>query len=277
MNNALITALATPFKKGKIDVNSYIRLVKSQSEHADALLCLGTTAETQLLSECEKRLLVSLAKGTADKTPIIAGIEETATALAVKAAEKYQKLGADALLIAPPSFCKCTPNGYYRHVKAIKNAADIPLILYNIPSRCGYALNAEVIKKLYEKEGVRYVKDAGNDLTYTAEISRYMTVFCGNDEKLPDYLDAGAGGVISVAANVAPKLTRQILDGELSEEFTTLARLTMREINPIAIKYCLYKAGIFDEYDMRLPLTRASKRTRKAIDEFLQKSAEKIK
>ncbi len=277
MKNALITALATPYKKGKIDFNSYAELVRRQADYADGILCCGTTAEAQLLTECEKKLLITAAKETAVNTPVIAGIEEADTLKAVKCAEKYEKYGADALLVAPPAFCKCTASGYYRHIKAIKNAVSVPLVLYNIPARCGYILNKNVLKKLHEKEGINYIKDAGDDLNYTADISRFLIVFSGNDGLLTSSLNCGAKGVISVVSNVAPLLTRKVLNGEYSEIFQTLAEISMREVNPVPVKYMLYKSGIFDDYAMRLPLTRARRQTRREIDGFWKRFEGEIK
>lgn len=262
----LICALATPYLDNKLDVKSYIKLLKYQQRgRVDALLALGTTAEAQLLYASERKLLVDLAV-SATNLPVFAGIEEPSTLKAAKQAELYAKCGAAALLVAPPSFCKCTPKGYVKHIETIIKAADLPVILYNIPARAGYSLDLEAVRSLSDK--VRYVKDSCADTTFAQKIKPYCNVLCGSDEKLADYLDADACGVISVTANVAPKLTRQALNGENTEEFCTLANLITNEINPVAIKYILHKAGIFASCEMRLPLTEANKHTRALIDEW---------
>lgn len=267
MSNVLITALATPYNDGKIDKLSYERLVDYQIRQGiDCLLTVGTTAEAQLLDTCEKRLLVSIAKTIANDTPVYAGIEGRSTRDAVKEAETMQKLGADGLLVAPPAFVKCTTLGYLLHVEQILKAVSIPLILYNAPTRCGYVLDREVIEQLSDK--VRHLKDAGSDLSYTEKLSQKMTVWCGNDQLLPQFVERGATGVVSVTSNVAPKLTRRVLNGEQSDLFVSLSKLTMAEVSPICIKYMLYKKGIFDSYEMRLPLTDASALSRSKIDEI---------
>lgn len=269
MNNALITALATPFKNGKIDCKSYEKLVGFQVENgADALLVGSTTAEGPLLDVCEKKLLFSLTKGIATKTPIIAGVGGYSTKQVVDEATYLAKLGAEGILVSPPSFSKCTAEGFTRHISAIMQAVDVPVILYNVPSRCGYQLDADAVLKL-NGMGVAAIKDAGGDLHYTKLLADRMPVLCGNDEKLPEMLAVGAKGVISVASNVNPVLTRAVLDGDGNayDEFCELARLTMLEVNPICVKYMLYKMGIFDTFDMRLPLTPACEKTRAAIDE----------
>lgn len=273
MSKCVITALATPFAGGKIDVNGYVKLCKYQQENgADALLALGTTAEAQLLSRCERKLLLTLAKSTVN-LPIIAGIEEPSTMQACRDAEQYAILGANALMIAPPSFCKCTPSGYVKHVEAIRLASKLPVVLYNIPARAGYNLDAKSVKRLAERGIVEYVKDSSVRTDFAQKIAPYCKVLCGSDERLAQYLDAGAPGVVSVVSNVEPNTTKAAVNGNLDakKRFDLLASLATNEINPIAVKYMLYKAGIFGGYDVRLPLTKASVKTRRAIDEAWEK------
>ena len=275
MTKKLITALATPFADGKIDEASFARLVEFQAANgADALLALGTTAESQLLSKAESTRLLTLCGILAGKIPLIAGIHESATGQAAEEAKRLADLGASALLVAPPAFCKCTAAGYKRHIETICQAVDIPVIPYNVPSRAGYCLDAQTIVELSDK--IAAVKDACDSAEFAKQIAASVPVLCGSDERLTSYLEAGACGVISVTSNVAPLWTKSILKGERSREFELFARLTMTEVNPIAIKYFLYKAGIFRTYDVRLPLTSANADTQKTIDEFLRKFGDKI-
>ena len=265
MKNKLITALATPYIDGEIDKVSYEKLVEYQIEQGvDALLAVGTTAEAQLLDDCEKKLLVKIAKGLAGNVPVYVGIEGRSTRDAVCDAQKAEKYGADGILVTPPSFCKCTPEGYRLHVEQILKCVSVPLILYNAPGRCGYTLDEKILKSLSNR--VRTVKDAGKDLKYTENVAKNMEILCGNDGMLPQFLEKGACGVISVVSNVAPRLTRQVLEGGNAEAFLQLADLTMREVSPIPVKYMLYKKGIFASYEMRLPLTAANLATKNAID-----------
>ena len=264
--NKLITALATPYLDGKVDKLSYEKLIRFQVEHGvDALLTVGTTAEAQLLDDCEKKLLINIAKAMAGKTPVYVGIEGRSTRDAVRDAEKAVKYGADGILVAPPSFCKCTAEGYRLHVEELLKCTSVPLILYNAPGRCGYTLDLNVLKSLSDR--VHFVKDAGSDLDYTEKAAKSMIVLCGNDGMLPQFLKKEATGVISVVSNVAPLLSRKVLDGGNAELFVKLANLTMSELSPIPVKYMLYKKGIFRSYEMRLPLTAASITTKKAIDD----------
>lgn len=263
----LITALATPFKKGKIDVYCYEKAVFRQVESGvDALLALGTTAEALLLDECEKKLLVRLTKGVAPQLPLWVGIEDSDTRKAVKSAETAEKLGADVLLVAPPAFVKCTPLGYVKHIRAIIAATSLPVAIYDAPTRCGYNLNAKAVEKLLPE--IKYIKDADKQMRLTKLFGKSASVLCGNDENLFAALNNGAVGAVSVVSNVAPQLTKKALDGDeiAREKFNTLSRLAMAEINPVAIKYMLYKKGVFTDCDVRLPLTKASAKTRKLID-----------
>lgn len=268
----LITALATPYVNGKIDYYGYERLITAQvASNVDALLVCGTTAEAALLDERETKLLFMLAKATAKYTPIIMGVGGASTKEVAKKALYAAKMGAYAILLAPPPFSKCTMTGFESHVMTVKRAANIPVILYNAPNRCNYTLEIPTVKSL-ARMGVRSIKDAGSDIVYTEELSKFSTVLCGNDEKLKEFTDCGAKGVISVVSNVAPILTRKVLEGKANQSeydyFVTLAKMSMREVSPIAIKYMLYKKQIFDNYEMRLPLTDANMDTRAQIDEI---------
>ena len=267
--NTLITALATPYIDGKIDVESYEKLVQYQLDSGvDGLLAVGTTAESQLLSKREKKQLIKTAKRLANDTPVWVGVGGSTPTEAIREARFAERLGADGLLIAPPAFVKCTPEGYMLHIQEILNAVSVPVMLYNAPSRTNYTLNKDVIGQLAQR--VSYLKDAGRNLKYTAALSQKLKVLCGNDKVLPDMLQTGACGVVSVVSNVAPSLTRRVLNGNTEdyELFTTLSKLSMLEISPVAIKYMLYKKGIFASYDMRLPLTAANEKTQKRIDKL---------
>ena len=258
MNRKLVTALATPYANGRIDLNGYVKLINYQIKNgADALLAVGTTAEGQLLNSCEKKLLIRAAKKLTEnkKIPIYAGIEEFCTAKAVKEAVRAQEYGADALLIAPPTFCKCTAVGYVKHIESILDAVSVPLILYNVPSRAGYELDLAALTELKNKAA--YIKDAGANAVFTKTAAQNY-------------------GVISVVSNAAPKLTKRVLSGEKDDIFVKLAKLSMREVNPIAIKYILYKKGLFKSCEMRLPLTKANAETIKAVDGFFEEYGAEI-
>ncbi|MBQ8433932.1 MAG: dihydrodipicolinate synthase family protein [Clostridia bacterium] len=266
----IITALATPFIGGKVDVESFGKLVESQAKcNIDGLLVAGATGEGMLLSPCEKKLLVTIAKQVAKNTRIWLNIDGVGTREAISEVQWANKLGVDGLMISPPAFCKCTSVGLLEHVKKLVHETTLPIMLYNAPSRVGYVLPLDVVQMLSHL-GVT-VKDAGKDLTYTKSLQRFTTVYCGNEQRATDFCTLGIDKAVSVVANVCPQLTKDFFDGALTKKqmayFRRIARLTMVEVNPVAVKYILYKLGVFHSAELRLPLTEASARTKGMIDE----------
>lgn len=268
----IITAVATPFVDGKIDVESFGRLVQSQVDGGvTGLLVAGATGEGMLLSACEKKLLVTVAKQIAKNIPIWLNIDGVGTREAVGQVAWANKLGVDGLLISPPSFCKCTSVGLLEHVKKLVHETTLPIMLYNAPSRVGYSLPLDVVQMLSHL-GVT-VKDAGKDLRYSKNLQKFTTVYCGNECLASGFVELGVDKAVSVVANGYPQLTKQMFDGALTKKqvalFKRIARLTMTEVNPVTIKYILYKMGVFTSAELRLPLTEASLRTKNLVDEVM--------
>ncbi len=267
----IITALATPFVGGKIDIDSFGKLVESQCQNGiDGLLVAGATGEGMLLSPCEKKLLVTVAKQIATDTPVWLNIDGVGTREAVEQVRWANKLGVDGLLVSPPAFCKCTPMGLLEHGKRLVRETTLPIMMYNAPSRVGYPLPLDVVQMLSHL-GVT-VKDAGKDLAYTKSLQKFTTVFCGNEQKATEFVELGVEKAVSVVANVCPKLTKGFFGGanltkKQTSYFKRVARLTALEINPVAIKYMLFKVGIFASFELRLPLTEANARTKRLVDE----------
>ncbi len=278
----LITALATPYFNGAIDMKSYAYLLEKQiSEGADGLLCLGTTAEPSLLTAAErKKLLKAAVRAAKGKTAVICGTGTASTAETVILSRYAEDNGADALLIAPPPFSKCTPEGYVRHIEAVIKATALPVIMYNVPSRAGYALDTDAVRRCFEA-GAYAVKDASECGGYTDRLMRYGKVFCGSDEKTQDYIRKGAAGTISVVSNLCPSLTKKIINRTASEQereaFESFARACFTEVSPVPIKYALFKSGIFRSCEMRLPLTAAGAETRRQIDGVTEKYGNLLK
>lgn len=263
----LITALATPFKNNEIDLSSYKKLLKIQAKFADELLCCGTTGECAMLSEKEKRLLTENAKEIG--LPVWTGIEG-ATQNAVADAKIAKECGADGVLVTPPSFFKCTEQGFEEHVKRLRDVG-LKVMLYNAPSRCGYELWENAVKRLSCDDVC--LKDAGGDIRYARKIAKHTTLFCGNDDKVQEYTQIdNFGGLVSVVSNAFPCLTKDVLHSYANKTqlkaFSNAAKVAFCRLNPIPIKYVLFKAGIFDSFEVRLPLTAASQATQKKIDTF---------
>lgn len=339
MKKHLITALATPFLGGKLDAYSYLRLLETQrAANCDVLVC-GTTAEGALLSVRERKLLMSLTRENLPDAKMWVGVSSGITKRAVKEAVWAQTMGASGVMITPPSFFKCTADGFCEHVRLIKRACGLPVMLYNAPGRCGYTLWKSVVLRLAEAGVITCIKDAGSDTDYAREISRKTCLYCGNEERLAEFVGAGACGVISVVSNVRPLLAQKALEcaatvfrakkaaelakqlaesesecccdngdeaseqaeaangegakegrearheraerierlispaalraKELYAEYQQLVKLAFCEVNPIAVKYMLYKIGIFRSFEMRLPLSAANERTRQLVDVYL--------
>lgn len=277
----LMTALATPFWNGKVDVESFERLLQGQ-RHADALLCCGTTGEGELLSAEESLRLVDMCKGSGK--PVWAAVSG-GTDKASRAAEKFARQGAEGIMITPPAFFGCTDEGYALHVEKIGERCGLPVMLYNAPARCGYDVPLHSVPKC-----VRWIKDAGKGDRFAKYKGKLL---CGDEVNLLNFAEAGAVGVVSVLANAAPLLTKRaeqnFLDKNVqknthrcenfvtNEEFTPqerqaffhLSKACFVQKNPIPIKYVLQKLGVFRDCSPRLPLTAATERTRKLCDDAL--------
>lgn len=284
----LLTALATPFKHEKVHLKSLEALLSLQNNaDVDGLVALGTTAESGLLTNEEKALILSAVKLLTNK-PLVVGVAANGEYTLLGQAEFAQKHGANALLISPPSFCKCTKNGYIKLLLKLRHNCDLPLVMYNVPSRAAYTIDPVIVQTLAEN-GVNFVKECAAD-GKLINCTDNVLCFSGNDECLTKHIRQGAIGAISVASNVCPSLTGKVMlqaangDGrnnvEGAEKFTAkfakVARLCALEVNPIAVKYMLYRLGIFATPEMRLPLTVADRQSRKQIDKFLTENKYEI-
>lgn len=201
-------ALVTPFKGGKVDYAAFDALVKRQLEAGiDALIVLGTTGEPTSLSAVEKALLIDHAvRLAAGHAQVIAGAGGYSTAGVIQDALQAQELGADAILSVTPYYVKCGDEGLLAHYTAIADAIDIPMILYNVPSRTGVNLKPEVAEKLAAHPKICGVKEASGDFVQIAAMAEALrgkgNLYCGSDELNQTMLAMGAAGVISVTANV---------------------------------------------------------------------------
>ncbi len=266
----IVTALATPFVKGKVDLNSLAKLVEHQRGKVEGILFASTTGEGMALTLCEKKLIAKICQEVAPNTPLWMGISPLPFANVGGEIALAESVGAKRLLICPPAFCKCTPKGYFEHIKSIKKATNIALTLYNAPSRVGYNLPICALKRLSEL-GVDSIKEAGCDFEYLKKVAKYLKIYCGNEQIAHNFTQLGCCGDISVLSNVEPTLVRHYFDKTatlpLKEKFELLSQLCALQTNPMAIKYMLFKLGIFKSCQTRLPLTALKEKYRKMIDE----------
>lgn len=280
-------ALVTPFRDGRVDLAAFDALVQRQLEAGtDALVVLGTTGEPNSLTAAEKALLVDHAVHlAAGRAQVIIGAGGNCTASVIDDALMAQQLGADAILSVTPYYVKCGDDGLYAHYTAIADALEIPVILYNVPSRTGVNLKPEVAVALVEHPNIRGVKEASGDYPQIAAMIEKLrgkaNVYCGSDELNQTMLAMGAKGVISVTANVAPGEVKRLCDAALHGNVAEAARLqaTLEPLNtalflagnPTPVKAALAEMGLIaPEY--RLPLVKPGAEIMERIRAVLPKT-----
>ena len=264
------TALVTPFLGEQINYPMLEQLLKRQIDAGiRAVVIGGTTGESATLSDTEKLELIRRAKEfTGDKCLIIAGTGSNDTAHAAALSLAAQEAGADALLVVSPYYNKATEEGLYAHYLAIAHQVQIPVIIYNVPSRTGLDIPVSVYKRLSRIPNIAGVKEASGDMVKIAKIihecGNDLYVWCGNDDLTVAAMALGAKGVISVASNVVPDEMKLMTDAALDGDFDTAADLQCKllpltdllfcEVNPIPVKAAMKLLG-YDCGECRLPLT----------------------
>ena len=266
-----LVALITPFKDGNIDKVSLKRLIDFHVENGtDAIVVAGTTGESATLTFSEHEELINLAVEYADKRiPIVAGTGANATHEAIALTKAAEKAGADGSLQIVPYYNKPTQEGIYQHFKAIAEETNIPLILYNIPSRTGVDMLPETFAKLYaDFPNVVGIKEATGNVARVSEMISLtnpdVIILSGDDALTIPMMSVGAKGVISVANNLVPKdiaeMCRLALEGNFEEarkihdRYWKLFKVLFIETNPIPVKTAVYLMKLIDDLELRLPL-----------------------
>ncbi len=280
------TAMVTPLRQGKVDYEGFCRLIEMQlSGGVSALVINGTTGEAATLSEDERSECVKVAKSMAKgKVPVIAGASSPSSEFAAKLAQSALRSGADAILATPPYYNKCSPYGLYLHYKTIAEAADVPLIAYNIPQRVGMAIPIDAYERLCTIDNLVAVKEASGNLATAESIAaRYgerIDIYSGCDELTVPIYAVGGSGVISVVSNILPEKMAKLCalweggdEGgavRLQIELYPLMCALFMEVNPIPVKCALAKMGLIAE-EYRLPLCPMSEGNRAQLVEILRK------
>ncbi len=273
-------ALVTPFDSGGVDPGTLRELVRFHAaEGTDALVVCGSTGEAATMTPEEQKEAVEIVAGEADgEVPVIAGCGGSDTAAVIRLAMGARASGADALLVSAPPYNKPTQRGLLAHFRAVLDAADMPVIVYNVPGRSAVNILPETIARLAEDPRVIGVKEASGDLSQVADLARLMggrlNIWSGNDDQILPVLSLGGDGVISVLANVAPRpvgdMVRAYFDGKVEEATTLqlrylpLIRALFAESNPIPVKVAVEWLG-FDVGPLRLPLTPPSDAVRERL------------
>jgi 4-hydroxy-tetrahydrodipicolinate synthase len=280
MYHGAMTALVTPFADGEIDFETLDELIEFQLENGiDAISPVGTTGESPTLSHPEhKQVIERVVKTVGGAVPVIAGAGSNSTAEAIELAEFSKKVGADATLQVCPYYNKPTQEGFYQHFKAIAEEVDLPIVLYNIPGRCGgTGLTAQTVARLAQLDNIVAIKEAGGRLDMASEIATScdITIISGDDSLTLPMAAVGGKGVISVVANIVPAdvkaMTDLILEGDFvsalkwHKKLFALSRdLLSLATNPIPIKAAMAMLGMASE-ELRLPMTPLDEDNKEAL------------
>ena len=279
-----ITALATPFRSGRVDEEAFAFLCHRQIERGTAALVpCGTTGEASTLGHHEQLRVIQLAvTAAAGRVPVIAGAGSNCTQTAVQLVREAERLGADAVLSVVPYYNRPSQDGLYQHFKAIQGASGLPVVLYDVPSRTGAGLALETIERLADLPNVVGLKDASGDVERARTLRRRLPgdflLLCGDDARVAEYLALGAQGCISVVCNVAPALCAALHRAWRADErllfherlllVGLLSDALFVESNPIPVKWALARLGLMSG-DLRLPLTPLSRHHEPTVSQAL--------
>jgi len=286
MFTGAMVALVTPFQDGEVDWETLDELIDFQLENGiDAIVPVGTTGECPTLSHEEhKKVIERVVKSAGGNVPVIAGAGSNSTAEAIELTAFSKKVGADATLQVCPYYNKPTQEGFYQHFKAIAEEVDLPIVLYNIPGRCGAGMTPETIARLAELENIVAIKEATGSLDQASEITARcdITIISGDDSLTLPLASVGGKGVISVVANIVPADVKAMTDLILQGDFVSALKwhkklfalskgmLTLAT-NPIPIKAAMAMLNMMSE-ELRLPMTplEDSKKTilRQTLQEY---------
>ena len=274
------TALATPFRDGGIDWDALAEMIEEQIAGGVSAICIcGTTGEAATLSDGERLQLVARAAELIDgRVDYVVGVGSPSTSRSVSYARFAAANGADALLVVTPYYNKGTHEGITRHFQTVADSTELPVILYNVPSRTGVNLTVDHIREIAAHPNIRALKEAGDSVeklaSFMAALGDRMYLYAGNDAALIPTLSLGGKGVISVLSNILPRETQEIWrlwtsghTGEaakLSMQYLPLVHLLFAETNPAPLKCALELMGIA-RADLRLPLSPVSEQLRERI------------
>ena len=284
MFTGAMVALVTPFQEGEIDFQTLDELIDFQLEGGiDGIVPVGTTGECPTLSpEEHKQVIERVVQAVGGQVPVIAGAGSNSTAEAIEYTEFSKKVGADATLQVGPYYNKPTQEGFYQHFKAIAEEVDLPIVLYNIPGRCGAGMTPETVARLAELENIVAIKEATGSLDQASEIATRcdITLISGDDSLTLPLASVGGKGVISVVANIVPAdvkaMTDLILEGDLvsarqwhKKLFTLCKSMLTLATNPIPIKAAMAILNMCSD-ELRLPMTPLEENKKAVLEQTLK-------
>jgi 4-hydroxy-tetrahydrodipicolinate synthase len=280
MFRGVLPALITPFRDGDVDEEAFIRLVERQiAGGVHGLVPVGTTGESATLSHDEHRRVIELCvKTAAGRLPVVAGTGSNSTEEAIELTRHAKAVGADAALIVTPYYNRPSQEGMYAHYAAINEAVQIPVLLYNVPSRTGVDISNEIVARLARLPNIVGIKDATGDLARASQ-QRLMcgegwTMLSGDDPTALGYMAHGGHGCISVTANVAPEQVSAFYNDAMGgqwqgalygqDRLIRLHKALFTDASPSPTKFALAHLGLCAE-DLRLPITPASEASRAEV------------
>lgn len=278
-------AIVTPFDGEKTNYDALGELIEWHiSNGTDAIIICGTTGEASTMPDAEHLAAIEYTvKKVNGRIPVIAGAGSNETRHAIELSKKAEELGVDGLLQVTPYYNKTTQKGLIAHFSAIANAVNIPVILYNVPSRTGVNISIPVLKELAKVDNIVAIKEASGNISYTAQVAAEVPelyIYSGNDDMIVPVMSLGGKGVISVLANVMPQETHEMcqsyFDGDCNKatklqlELLELINALFIEVNPIPVKTALNLMGK-NAGNLRLPLVDMAEDTEEKLKNALKK------
>ena len=279
------SAVPTPFDENGVNIKEFQKFLKFQIESKiDALIVCGTTGESSTMTKDEKIEVIKCALEVSDgKVPVIAGTGSNNTKEAIEMSKIAEDLGVDGILVVTPYYNKTTQAGLIAHYKLIADNVNVPIILYNVPSRTGLNINPETCFELSKIPNIVAIKEASGNISQVAQIAHLcgdnLYIYSGNDDQAIPICSLGGLGVISVLSNIKPEYTHDMIRNFLNGDFESAKKMQLdaiplinqlfSEVNPIPVKAALNKFG-FNFGVPRLPLVEMNKYKKEILNNNLR-------
>ncbi|HOW58200.1 MAG TPA: 4-hydroxy-tetrahydrodipicolinate synthase [Candidatus Omnitrophota bacterium] len=279
-----MVALVTPFRNGKVDEKALKGLLDFHlKEGTDVIVPCGTTGESATMSHEEHRGVMSfVVEYIHHRIPVICGCGSNNTTEALGLVQHAKKISADGVLVVTPYYNKPTQEGLYRHYQYLASRVDIPMVLYNVPGRTGVSIAPETVARLSKIDNIVAIKEASGSMDQADQIAQLcdLPILSGEDSLTYPLLAIGARGVISVTANIIPRLVKNMvtaaLHGDMNEarllhkKLYPLSKVAFIETNPIPVKTALGMMGMIHP-EIRLPLCEMKPENERKLAEVLKK------
>lgn len=282
-----IVALITPFNEdGSVNYDKLRELIDWHiDQKTDAILVLGTTAESPTLTSSEEEEIVRITVGQVKgRVPVIVGSGSNNTEKAIEKSQKYEKMGADALLVISPYYNKTSKGGLIKHFTQIADAVNTPILVYNIPGRAGINVPYDVLAEISKHKNIVGVKEASGDMSLTTKFAKLISddfnIYSGNDDINVPILSVGGVGVISVLANILPKETHEMVEayltgdakkaGDMQIKYLDFINALFIETSPIPIKEAMNMMGM-NVGGYRMPLCEMADDTKAVLRSEMEK------